>query len=78
MFSGLCGLELLFLFFYLLMLFLASVIDIFSRYVVGWHVVYREKSYIAKELIHQSLLKHMTYMPAFPKRFESLESTRFV
>lgn len=31
--------------------------DIFSRYVVGWYIAYREDSQIAKELIYQSLLK---------------------
>lgn len=37
--------------------YLYVIIDIFSRYVVGWHVAYREESRIAKELIYQSLLK---------------------
>jgi len=109
--------------------YLYVIIDIFSRYVVGWHIAYREESHIAKELIHQSLLKQeiskyqltlhadrgasmrskpvafllsdlgvikshsrpyqsndnpyseahfktLKYMPAFPDRFESLESAR--
>lgn len=37
--------------------YLYVIIDIFSRYVVGWHIAYREESNIAKELIYQSLLK---------------------
>ena len=37
--------------------YLYVIIDIFSRYVVGWHIAYREESRIAKELIYQSLLK---------------------
>ena len=37
--------------------YLYVIIDIFSRYVVGWHIAYREESQIAKELIYQSLLK---------------------
>ena len=37
--------------------YLYVIIDIFSRYVVGWHVAYREESHIAKDLIYQSLLK---------------------
>lgn len=37
--------------------YLYVIIDIFSRYVVGWHVAYREESHIAKKLIYQSLLK---------------------
>ena len=109
--------------------YLYVIIDIFSRYVVGWHIAYREESHIAKELIYQSLLKQkiskdqltlhadrgasmcskpvaflmsdlgvtkshsrpyqsndnpyseahfktLKYMPAFPDRFESLESAR--
>ena len=109
--------------------YLYVIIDIFSRYVVGWHIAYREESNIAKELIYQSLLKQeigkdqltihadrgasmrskpvafllcdlgvtkshsrpyqsndnpyseaqfktLKYSPAFPERFESIESAR--
>lgn len=37
--------------------YLYVIIDIFSRYVIGWHIAYREESRIARELIYQSLLK---------------------
>lgn len=34
------------------------ILDIFSRYVVGWMLAYRESGELAKELIEQRLQRH--------------------
>lgn len=34
------------------------ILDIFSRYVVGWMIAERECKYLAKQLIHETIVKH--------------------
>jgi putative transposase len=68
------------------------ILDLFSRYIVGWTVAYRETAQLATALIEQAteqqqitpriLTLHadrggpMKYRPEFPARFDSIEHAR--
>jgi len=58
------------------------ILDVFSRYVVGWTVQHRESGEIAKDLIardnpySEAHFKTLKYRPGFPTRFDSIEHAR--
>ena len=66
--------------------YLYVILDILSRYVVGWIAAYRESAELAKHLIKETSVKqgikpgeltiHADKGPGFPERFGSIEEAR--
>src|SRR5438128_6937212 len=63
--------------------YLYVMLDVFSRYVVGWMVAHRESATLAERFIHETCARQeirrdqlTMYRPDFPERFGAIQDAR--
>src|SRR3989454_2460369 len=63
--------------------YLYVMLDVFSRYVVGWMVAHRESATLAERFIHETCTRQVIgrdqltiYRPDFPERFGAIQDAR--